>query len=166
MVRVGTDGTRCSVPAGPLDASGRTTLVRILDAGDGSLPSKVTGLPGLHEGGTEKLGLVGFPLVDSTIVALVKAPTVGGLARDPACPNPQCREMHLKSVYAAETQHANLWWEPEVPDVDKAALLDVPTSPGHTFGQLTSRVGEVEPLASSSDVDCHQDSSSPHSSSG
>ncbi|MGH0160691.1 UNVERIFIED_CONTAM: hypothetical protein FKN15_047268 [Acipenser sinensis] len=34
--------------------------------------------------GVEKLGLAGFPLVDSTIAALVKAPLVGGLARDPA----------------------------------------------------------------------------------
>ncbi|MGH0183614.1 UNVERIFIED_CONTAM: hypothetical protein FKN15_012802 [Acipenser sinensis] len=41
--------------------------------------------------GAEKLGMVGFPPVDSTITALVKAPPVGGLPRDPACPNPQCR---------------------------------------------------------------------------
>ncbi|MGH0189147.1 UNVERIFIED_CONTAM: hypothetical protein FKN15_033060 [Acipenser sinensis] len=41
--------------------------------------------------GADKLGLAGFPLVDSTIVALVKAPSVGGLARDSMCPNTQCR---------------------------------------------------------------------------
>ncbi|MGH0183789.1 UNVERIFIED_CONTAM: hypothetical protein FKN15_012995 [Acipenser sinensis] len=41
--------------------------------------------------GTDKLGLAGFPPVDSTIAALVKASLVGGLARDQACPNPQCK---------------------------------------------------------------------------
>ncbi|MGH0159001.1 UNVERIFIED_CONTAM: hypothetical protein FKN15_062391 [Acipenser sinensis] len=48
--------------------------------------------------GEEKLGLAGFLLVDSTIAALVKAPPVERLARDPACPNPQCRvtETYLK----------------------------------------------------------------------
>ncbi|MGH0155757.1 UNVERIFIED_CONTAM: hypothetical protein FKN15_051583 [Acipenser sinensis] len=37
--------------------------------------------------GTEKLSLAGFPQVDSTIAALVKSPSVGGLARNPVCPN-------------------------------------------------------------------------------
>ncbi|MGH0118225.1 UNVERIFIED_CONTAM: hypothetical protein FKN15_050820 [Acipenser sinensis] len=56
--------------------------------------------------GEEKLGLAGFPQVDSTITALVKDPPVGGMARDPACPNHQCRvmETHLKWAYAAEAQ--------------------------------------------------------------
>ncbi|MGH0133116.1 UNVERIFIED_CONTAM: hypothetical protein FKN15_037193 [Acipenser sinensis] len=53
--------------------------------------------------GMEKLDLVGFPPVDSTIAAL----PVGGLARDP---NPQCRvtETHLKRAYAAEAQATRL----------------------------------------------------------
>ncbi|MGH0132509.1 UNVERIFIED_CONTAM: hypothetical protein FKN15_036779 [Acipenser sinensis] len=55
---LGTDGTRCSLPAGPLHASGRTMLVLLQDTGNGSSPSRV---PGLHGG------------VDSTIEALVKA---------------------------------------------------------------------------------------------
>ncbi|MGH0159374.1 UNVERIFIED_CONTAM: hypothetical protein FKN15_037348 [Acipenser sinensis] len=56
--------------------------------------------------GTDKLGLAGFPSVDSTIVTLVKAPSVGGFARDPACSNPQymVTEMHLKWAYSAEAQ--------------------------------------------------------------
>ncbi|MGH0131304.1 UNVERIFIED_CONTAM: hypothetical protein FKN15_037377 [Acipenser sinensis] len=64
--------------------------------GAGSSPPKVPGFPRLHGGST--LLLAGFPLLDSTIAALVKAPSVGGLARDPACLNPQCRvtETHLK----------------------------------------------------------------------
>ncbi|MGH0178801.1 UNVERIFIED_CONTAM: hypothetical protein FKN15_077968 [Acipenser sinensis] len=60
--------------------------------------------------GAEKLGTAGFPPVDSTIAALVKAPPVGGLARDLACLNPQCRvmETHLKRAYAAEAQTTRL----------------------------------------------------------
>ncbi|MGH0125938.1 UNVERIFIED_CONTAM: hypothetical protein FKN15_025158 [Acipenser sinensis] len=48
--------------------------------------------------GAEKLSLAGFPSVDSTIPALVKALPVGGLARDPVCLNTQCSvtETHLK----------------------------------------------------------------------
>ncbi|MGH0132978.1 UNVERIFIED_CONTAM: hypothetical protein FKN15_020896 [Acipenser sinensis] len=73
-------------------------------ASDPSALKQATPLASLE--GAEKLGLVGLPPVDSTIAALVKAPLVGGLARDPACPNPQCRvtEMHLKWAYAAEVQ--------------------------------------------------------------
>ncbi|MGH0161436.1 UNVERIFIED_CONTAM: hypothetical protein FKN15_064024 [Acipenser sinensis] len=67
-------------------------------------------LPRFHGGGMEKLGLAGFPSVDSTIAALVKAPPVGGLPKDPVCPNPQYRvtETHLKRAYAAEEQVTHL----------------------------------------------------------
>ncbi|MGH0155830.1 UNVERIFIED_CONTAM: hypothetical protein FKN15_052545 [Acipenser sinensis] len=60
--------------------------------------------------GADKLGLAGFPPVDSTITALVMASPVGGLARDPMCPNPQCRvtETHLKRAYAAGAQATRL----------------------------------------------------------
>ncbi|MGH0116095.1 UNVERIFIED_CONTAM: hypothetical protein FKN15_023128 [Acipenser sinensis] len=53
--------------------------------------------------GADKPGLAGFPPVDSTIAALVKAPPVGGLSKEPACLNPQCRvtETHLKRVALA-----------------------------------------------------------------
>ncbi|MGH0131705.1 UNVERIFIED_CONTAM: hypothetical protein FKN15_047536 [Acipenser sinensis] len=58
----------------------------------------------------DKLGLAGFPPVDSTIAALLKALPVGGLPKDPACPSPQCRvsETHLKWAYAAEAQVTRL----------------------------------------------------------
>ncbi|MGH0116831.1 UNVERIFIED_CONTAM: hypothetical protein FKN15_019220 [Acipenser sinensis] len=54
--------------------------------------------------GADKPGLAGFPLVDSTIAALVKATPVGVLFKEPACLNPQCRvtETHLKRAYTAE----------------------------------------------------------------
>ncbi|MGH0125292.1 UNVERIFIED_CONTAM: hypothetical protein FKN15_022173 [Acipenser sinensis] len=38
--------------------------------------------------GVDMLGLAGFPPVDSTIAALLKTPLVGGLPKDPVCPNP------------------------------------------------------------------------------
>ncbi|MGH0175712.1 UNVERIFIED_CONTAM: hypothetical protein FKN15_071649 [Acipenser sinensis] len=53
-------------------------------------PQKFPAFPDfMEEKVGKKLGLVGFPPVDSTIAALVKATPVGGLARDLACPNPQ-----------------------------------------------------------------------------
>ncbi|MGH0159883.1 UNVERIFIED_CONTAM: hypothetical protein FKN15_038335 [Acipenser sinensis] len=58
-------------------------------------------------GGAEVTGLAQFPPVDSTIAALVRAPPpVGGLSKDPVCPNGQCRlmEAHLKKAYTAEAQ--------------------------------------------------------------
>ncbi|MGH0121270.1 UNVERIFIED_CONTAM: hypothetical protein FKN15_074843 [Acipenser sinensis] len=60
--------------------------------------------------GAEKLGLAGFPPVDSNIAALVKALLVGGLAKDPVCPNPQCRvtKTHFKRAYTTEAQVTRL----------------------------------------------------------
>ncbi|MGH0166413.1 UNVERIFIED_CONTAM: hypothetical protein FKN15_050764 [Acipenser sinensis] len=199
----------------PLDASIRTTLVRFPDAGAGSPPPEVPGLPRFFGGGTLLLGPPGLGtqcaeagriarlLVDSTIAALVKAPPVGGLIKDPACPNPQCRvtETLLKRAYAAEAQatrlantasvlttyfdgvlredplprpvatelrllsstllqvsglqgqalgrslaslvvaRRQLWLsQARVPDADKAALLDVPISTGHTFGPAVEEI--------------------------
>ncbi|MGH0153493.1 UNVERIFIED_CONTAM: hypothetical protein FKN15_055371 [Acipenser sinensis] len=56
--------------------------------------------------GAEAVGLAQFPLVDSTIAALVRAPSVGGLPKDPVCPNGQCRitEAHLEKAYMTEAQ--------------------------------------------------------------
>ncbi|MGH0125656.1 UNVERIFIED_CONTAM: hypothetical protein FKN15_028208 [Acipenser sinensis] len=48
--------------------------------------------------------------MDSTIVALVQSPPVGGLPKDPACPNSQCRvtEAHLKKAFVAGVQVTRL----------------------------------------------------------
>ncbi|MGH0132840.1 UNVERIFIED_CONTAM: hypothetical protein FKN15_050748 [Acipenser sinensis] len=56
--------------------------------------------------GAEAIELAQFPPVDSTIVALVPVPPVGGLCKDPVCHNGHCRIMdaHLKKAYAAEVQ--------------------------------------------------------------
>ncbi|MGH0133083.1 UNVERIFIED_CONTAM: hypothetical protein FKN15_045384 [Acipenser sinensis] len=71
--------------------------------------SKQTTPPSSLEG-ADKLGLAGFPPEDSTVAALVRAPPVGWLARDPMCPNPQCRvtETHLKQAYTAGAQATRL----------------------------------------------------------
>ncbi|MGH0160113.1 UNVERIFIED_CONTAM: hypothetical protein FKN15_038933 [Acipenser sinensis] len=51
--------------------------------------------------GAEALGLAQFPPVYSTILSLVRALPLGGLAKDPICPNGQCRitEANLKKAY-------------------------------------------------------------------
>ncbi|MGH0165953.1 UNVERIFIED_CONTAM: hypothetical protein FKN15_058485 [Acipenser sinensis] len=154
--------------------------------------------------GVEKLGLAGFPPVDSTIAALVKAPPLGGLARDPACLNPQCKvtETHLKQVYAAEVQATRLsnmtnvltvYMDGvlrEAPLPEQVAmelrllsstllqisglqgtylwanrggdLIEIPLgmrgvpAGGRAAPSPRFCVGQVEPLASSSDTDCHR----------
>ncbi|MGH0174925.1 UNVERIFIED_CONTAM: hypothetical protein FKN15_073590 [Acipenser sinensis] len=132
-----------------------------------------------------------------------EAPSVDGLARDPACLNPQCRvtETQIKQAYAAEAQatrlsntasvltayldgvlreaplpepvatelrllsstllqisglqgealgrtlanlivaRRQLWLsQARVPGADKAAHLDTPISPGHTFGPAVEEI--------------------------
>ncbi|MGH0140399.1 UNVERIFIED_CONTAM: hypothetical protein FKN15_042818 [Acipenser sinensis] len=85
---------RCKLFADPLGDTGRAPPVRVSDAD-------------CHQ---RRGGLAGFSPVDSTIAALVKAPPVGGLSRDPMCLNPQCRvtETHLKRAYAVEAQVTRL----------------------------------------------------------
>ncbi|MGH0169632.1 UNVERIFIED_CONTAM: hypothetical protein FKN15_060173 [Acipenser sinensis] len=70
--------------------------------------------------GAEKLGLAGFPPVDHNIMAPVKA-----LSLD-------C------GLIVARRQ---LWLsQARVPDADKTALLDMPISPGHTFGTALEEI--------------------------
>ncbi|MGH0174847.1 UNVERIFIED_CONTAM: hypothetical protein FKN15_068738 [Acipenser sinensis] len=94
--------------------------------------------------GVDKLGLAGFPLVDSTITALVKALLVGGLARNP---NHQCKISGLQgqalgwSLASLIMARRQLWLsQASVPDADKAALLYAPISPGHTFGPAVEEI--------------------------
>ncbi|MGH0175678.1 UNVERIFIED_CONTAM: hypothetical protein FKN15_078092 [Acipenser sinensis] len=88
--------------------------------------------------GADKLGLAGFPLVDSTIVALVKAPPA-------LLPEPVAMELRLlsstllqisglqgqalgRSLASLIMARRQLWLsQARVPDVDKTALLDAPT---------------------------------------
>ncbi|MGH0137256.1 UNVERIFIED_CONTAM: hypothetical protein FKN15_013257 [Acipenser sinensis] len=60
--------------------------------------------------GASEAGLASFPPVGAAFAALVKAPTLSGLAKDPSCPNRQCRitEAHLKKGYAAATEAVRL----------------------------------------------------------
>ncbi|MGH0151948.1 UNVERIFIED_CONTAM: hypothetical protein FKN15_033227 [Acipenser sinensis] len=101
---------RCKLFADPLGDTVRAPSVCVLDAGSGSHSAVLSTVPLFYEGGAVKLSLTGFPPVDSTIAALVKVPPVGGLSRDPVCPNPQYRvmETHLKRAYAVEVQVTHL----------------------------------------------------------
>ncbi|MGH0126984.1 UNVERIFIED_CONTAM: hypothetical protein FKN15_012297 [Acipenser sinensis] len=103
--------------------------------------------------GAEKLGLAGFPPVDSTIAALVKAPepAVQGYGNTPVegiCSGGtgtllqitglqgQALGQSLASLVVARRQ----LWQARVPDADKAALLDASISPGHTFGPAVEEI--------------------------
>ncbi|MGH0144424.1 UNVERIFIED_CONTAM: hypothetical protein FKN15_011063 [Acipenser sinensis] len=108
------------------------------------------------------LGLAEFPPVDLTITALVQGPPVGGVPKDPACPNGQWKSATLPEPVASELRlilsmlllisdfqrqalgrslaslvvaHRQFWLtQARVPDEDKSALLDMRISPCHTFG--------------------------------
>ncbi|MGH0129116.1 UNVERIFIED_CONTAM: hypothetical protein FKN15_037184 [Acipenser sinensis] len=82
--------------------------------------------------GASKAGLASFPPVGAAFAALVKAPTLSGLAKDPYCPNRQCRitEAHLKKGYAAATEAVRLSNVASLLMVYQAALLrDLPECP-------------------------------------
>ncbi|MGH0136377.1 UNVERIFIED_CONTAM: hypothetical protein FKN15_060976 [Acipenser sinensis] len=75
--------------------------------------------------GASKAGLASFPPVGAAFAALVKAPTLSGLAKDPSFPNRQCRitEAHLKKGYAAATEAVRLSNVASLLMVYQAALL-------------------------------------------
>ncbi|MGH0139828.1 UNVERIFIED_CONTAM: hypothetical protein FKN15_009949 [Acipenser sinensis] len=82
--------------------------------------------------GASEAGLASFPPVGAAFAALVKAPTLSGLAKDPSCPNRQCRitEAHLKKGYAAATEAVRLSNVASLLTVYQAALLrDLPECP-------------------------------------
>ncbi|MGH0119411.1 UNVERIFIED_CONTAM: hypothetical protein FKN15_022546 [Acipenser sinensis] len=68
-----------------------------------------------------KLGLVGFPPVDSTNAALVSG-------------------LQGQALGLVE-ERRQLWLsQARVPEADKAVLLDAPISPGHTFGPAVEEI--------------------------
>ncbi|MGH0151645.1 UNVERIFIED_CONTAM: hypothetical protein FKN15_028861 [Acipenser sinensis] len=82
--------------------------------------------------GASEAGLASFPPVGTAFAALVKAPTLSGLAKDPSCPNRQCRitEAHLKKGYAAATEAVRLSNVASLLTVYQAALIrDLPEFP-------------------------------------
>ncbi|MGH0136884.1 UNVERIFIED_CONTAM: hypothetical protein FKN15_019561 [Acipenser sinensis] len=60
--------------------------------------------------GASEAGLASFPPVDAAFAALGRKPKLLGLAKDPACPNRQCRtmEVHLKKGYSAASEAVTL----------------------------------------------------------
>ncbi|MGH0138595.1 UNVERIFIED_CONTAM: hypothetical protein FKN15_067027 [Acipenser sinensis] len=82
--------------------------------------------------GVSEAGLASFPPVGAAFAVLVKAPTLSGLAKDPSCPNRQCRitDAHLKKGYAAATEAVRLSNVASLLTVYQAALLhDLPECP-------------------------------------
>ncbi|MGH0182565.1 UNVERIFIED_CONTAM: hypothetical protein FKN15_009572 [Acipenser sinensis] len=98
---------RRPLTVGPLSDSSLATPVRVQDVGCGSSPSALLSVPRFYVRyfwdrptsapsvlkqaaliasleGTDKLGLVGFPPVDSTIAAMFKAPPVERLPKYPS----------------------------------------------------------------------------------
>ncbi|MGH0126599.1 UNVERIFIED_CONTAM: hypothetical protein FKN15_035560 [Acipenser sinensis] len=73
-------------------------------------PRMLPAFPDFIKEGTSVAGLASFQPVDAAFAALVRTPTLSGLAKDPACPNRQCRttEVHLKKGYSAATEAVQL----------------------------------------------------------
>ncbi|MGH0153588.1 UNVERIFIED_CONTAM: hypothetical protein FKN15_047918 [Acipenser sinensis] len=96
--------------------------------------------------GASEAGLASFPPVGAAFAALVKAPSLSGLAKDPSCPNRQCRitEAHLKKGYAAATEAVRLSNVASLLTVYQAALLrDLPECPS---AALRTELGTVAQL--------------------
>ncbi|MGH0121037.1 UNVERIFIED_CONTAM: hypothetical protein FKN15_049412 [Acipenser sinensis] len=88
--------------------------------------------PDFIKEGASEAGLASFPPVDAAFAALVGTPTLSGLAKDPACPNNQCRitEVHLKRGYSAATEAVRLSNLASLLSVYQAALVkDLPDYP-------------------------------------
>ncbi|MGH0134255.1 UNVERIFIED_CONTAM: hypothetical protein FKN15_063186 [Acipenser sinensis] len=82
--------------------------------------------------GASEAGLASFPPVGAAFAALVKSPTLSGLAKDPTCPNKQCRttEVHLKRGYSAATEAVRLSNLASLLSVYQATLVkDLPDYP-------------------------------------
>ncbi|MGH0144803.1 UNVERIFIED_CONTAM: hypothetical protein FKN15_003225 [Acipenser sinensis] len=91
-------------------------------------------------------GLALFPPVCTAFAALVKVPTLSGLAKDPSCPNKQCRimEAHLKKGYAVATEADRLSNVASLLTLYQAALLrDLPECPS---AALRTELGAVAQL--------------------
>ncbi|MGH0141114.1 UNVERIFIED_CONTAM: hypothetical protein FKN15_072753 [Acipenser sinensis] len=73
-------------------------------------PRMLPAFPDFIKEGASEAGLASFPPVDAAFPALVRTPTLSGLAKDLACPNRQCRtmEVHLKKGYSAATEAVRL----------------------------------------------------------
>ncbi|MGH0116180.1 UNVERIFIED_CONTAM: hypothetical protein FKN15_074821 [Acipenser sinensis] len=96
--------------------------------------------------GASEAGLASFPPVGAAFAALVKAPTLSGLAKDPSCPNRQCRitEAHLKKGYAAATEVVRLSNVASLLTVYQATLLrDLPECPS---AALRTELGTIAQL--------------------
>ncbi|MGH0164725.1 UNVERIFIED_CONTAM: hypothetical protein FKN15_076063 [Acipenser sinensis] len=107
--------------------------------------------------GAGEAGLASFPPVGAAFAALVKAPTLSGLTKDPSCPNRQCKitETHLKKGYAAATEAVRLSNVASLLTVYQAALIrDLPECPSvalrtelGTIAQLLVKLAQLNARA-------------------
>ncbi|MGH0133110.1 UNVERIFIED_CONTAM: hypothetical protein FKN15_037187 [Acipenser sinensis] len=99
--------------------------------------------------GASETRLAFFPPVDAVFAALVKTPTFLGLAKDPACPNKQCRitEVHLKMGYSVATEEVRLSNVASLLSVYQAVLVkDLPEYPSvYLRTELGLVAGEASP---------------------
>ncbi|MGH0146776.1 UNVERIFIED_CONTAM: hypothetical protein FKN15_009048 [Acipenser sinensis] len=96
--------------------------------------------------GASEAGLASFPPVGAAFAVLVKAPTLLGLTKDPACPNRQCKitEVHLKKGYTAATEAVRLSNVASLLTVYQAALFrDLPECPSVA---LRTKLGTIAQL--------------------
>ncbi|MGH0122222.1 UNVERIFIED_CONTAM: hypothetical protein FKN15_017546 [Acipenser sinensis] len=109
----------------------------------------------MHE--ASDAGLASFPPVGAAFATLVNTPTLSGLAKDPSCPNRQCRitEAHLKKGYAAATKAVRLSNVASLLTVYQATLLrDLPECPSvalrtelGTIAQLLVKLAQLNARA-------------------
>ncbi|MGH0120821.1 UNVERIFIED_CONTAM: hypothetical protein FKN15_069647 [Acipenser sinensis] len=111
-----------------------------------SIPATSRKAAAFNMHGASEAGLASFPPVGAAFAALVKASTLSGPAKDPSCPNRQCRitEAHLKKGYAAATEAVRLSNVASLLTVYQAALLrDLPECPS---AALRTELGTVAQL--------------------
>ncbi|MGH0131989.1 UNVERIFIED_CONTAM: hypothetical protein FKN15_078291 [Acipenser sinensis] len=107
--------------------------------------------------GASKAELASFPSVGAAFAALVKAPTLSGLAKDPSCPNRLCwiTDAHLKKGYAVATEAVRLSNVASLLTVYQATLLrDLPECPSvalrtelGTIAQLLVKLAQLNARA-------------------
>ncbi|MGH0134877.1 UNVERIFIED_CONTAM: hypothetical protein FKN15_067575 [Acipenser sinensis] len=111
-----------------------------------SIPATSRKAAAFNMHGASEAGLALFPPVGAAFAALVKVPTLSGLAKDPSCPNKQCRitEAQLKKGYAAATEAVRLSNVASLLTVYQAALLcDLPECPS---AALRTELGTIAQL--------------------
>ncbi|MGH0164834.1 UNVERIFIED_CONTAM: hypothetical protein FKN15_050884 [Acipenser sinensis] len=112
--------------------------------------------------GASEAGLAFFPPVDAAFAALVRTLKLSGLAKDPTCPNRQCRtmEVHLNKGYSAATEAVKLSNVASLLSVYQASLVkDLPEHPSVSLraelalvAQLLVKIAQLNAQAQGSSI--------------